>query len=66
MHELGHILSLADLGPGSPCAKVMSGAWAGPSCVNNQPDTEEIAVSSFVASHDVGDPVPGWPYPSDR
>ncbi|BCJ55764.1 peptidase [Actinoplanes sp. NBRC 14428] len=61
VHELGHILSLPDLGPGSPCEKVMSGAWAGSECVNDQPDAEEIAeVTDFFATHDVGDPVPGW------
>lgn len=61
VHELGHILSLPDLGPGSPCAKVMSGAWAGADCVNDQPDAEEVAeVSDFFAAHDVGDRVPWW------
>ncbi|MER5436196.1 snapalysin family zinc-dependent metalloprotease [Streptomyces sp. NPDC002588] len=61
VHELGHILSLPDLGPGSPCSKVMSGAWAGTDCVNDQPDAEETAaVADFFATHDVGDPVPGW------
>jgi snapalysin len=66
VHELGHILSLPDLGPGSPCSKVMSGGWAGPECVNTRPDAEEIAeVADFFAAHDVGDPVPGWPPPSD-
>jgi snapalysin len=66
VHELGHILSLPDLGPGSPCSKVMSGGWAGPECVNTQPDAEEISeVAAFFAAHDVGDPVPGWPPPSD-
>ncbi|BCL25222.1 snapalysin family zinc-dependent metalloprotease [Streptomyces aurantiacus] len=65
VHELGHALSLADLGPGSPCSKVMSGGWAGPECLNDQPDAEEVAeVASFFASHDVGDQVPGWPPPS--
>lgn len=61
VHELGHILSLPDLGPGSPCSKVMSGAWAGSECVNDQPDAEEIAaVTDFFAAHDVGDPIPWW------
>ncbi|MGW6263160.1 snapalysin family zinc-dependent metalloprotease [Streptomyces sp. NPDC055085] len=60
-HELGHILSLPDLGPGSPCSKVMSGAWAGPDCMNDQPDASEIAsVRSFFAANDVGDRVPWW------
>jgi snapalysin len=60
-HELGHILSLPDLGPDSPCAKVMSGAWAGPDCVNDHPDAEEITeVTDFFAANDVGDPVPWW------
>ncbi|MFF3488906.1 snapalysin family zinc-dependent metalloprotease [Streptomyces sp. NPDC002701] len=66
VHELGHILSMADLGPGSPCSKIMSGGWAGPECVSVQPDAEEVAeVASFFAAHDVGDPVPGWPPPTD-
>jgi snapalysin len=39
----------------------MSGAWAGPECVNDQPDAEEIAaVTDFSAAHDVGDPIPWW------
>ncbi|MDQ0811149.1 snapalysin [Streptomyces sp. B3I7] len=67
VHELGHTLSLADLGPGSPCSKVMSGGWAGPECVNTQPDAEEVAeVAAYFAGHDVGDQVPGWPPPSDE
>lgn len=67
VHELGHILSLPDLGPGSPCSKVMSGAWAGPECTNDQPDAEETAaVAAFFAAYDVGDPVPGWPDPVHR
>ncbi|WP_413105226.1 snapalysin family zinc-dependent metalloprotease [Streptomyces sp. Inha503] len=66
VHELGHILSLSDLGPGSVCSKVMSGAWAGPECTNDQPDAEEAAeVADFFAAHDVGDPVPGWGTPSE-
>ncbi|MEH0548948.1 snapalysin family zinc-dependent metalloprotease [Streptomyces sp. B21-105] len=61
VHELGHILSLPDLGPGSPCAKVMSGGWAGSDCVNVQPDAaEKAAVRDFFAAHDVGDRVPWW------
>ncbi|MFF7655025.1 snapalysin family zinc-dependent metalloprotease [Streptomyces sp. NPDC007983] len=66
VHELGHVLSLGDLGPGSVCSKVMSGAWAGPECANDQPDPEEAAeVAAFFAAHDVGDPVPGWGTPSE-
>lgn len=66
VHELGHILSLADLGEGSACSKVMSGAWAGPECTNDQPDGEEITeVTDFFAANDVGDPVPGWPDPTE-
>ncbi|MGW7354113.1 snapalysin family zinc-dependent metalloprotease [Streptomyces sp. NPDC054784] len=65
-HELGHLLSLPDLGPGSVCSKIMSGAWAGPECTNTQPDAEEIAqVSDFFVRNDLGDPVPGWPDPTD-
>ncbi|MFG2576382.1 snapalysin family zinc-dependent metalloprotease [Streptomyces sp. NPDC048481] len=61
VHELGHILSLPDLGPGSPCSKVMSGGWAGSDCVNVQPDTaEKAAVRDFFAANDVGDRVPWW------
>ncbi|QIQ07263.1 snapalysin family zinc-dependent metalloprotease [Streptomyces liangshanensis] len=61
VHELGHILSLADLGPGSLCSKIMSGAWAGSECLNDHPDSEETAaVAAFFATHNVGDPVPGW------
>jgi snapalysin len=61
VHELGHILSLPDLGPGSPCSKVMSGAWAGNDCVNDQPDSQEKAeVTNFFATHNVGDRVPWW------
>ena len=61
VHELGHILSLPDLGPGSPCSKVMSGAWGGSDCVNTQPDAaEKAAVRDFFAANDVGDRVPWW------
>ncbi|MFG1606956.1 snapalysin family zinc-dependent metalloprotease [Actinoplanes sp. NPDC049265] len=61
VHELGHILSLPDLGPDSPCSKVMSGAWGGADCLNDQPDAEEIAeVTDYFAANDVGDPVPWW------
>ncbi|MDX3381825.1 snapalysin family zinc-dependent metalloprotease [Streptomyces niveiscabiei] len=61
VHELGHILSLPDLGPGSPCSKVMSGAWAGNDCTNDQPDTAEITeVTNFFATNNVGDRVPWW------
>ncbi|WP_327692486.1 snapalysin family zinc-dependent metalloprotease [Streptomyces sp. NBC_00459] len=61
VHELGHILSLPDLGPGSPCSKVMSGAWGGSDCLNVQPDAAERAgVRDFFAVNDVGDPVPWW------
>ena len=61
VHELGHILSLPDLGPGSPCSKVMSGAWGGSDCVNVQPDAaEKAAVRDFFAVNDVGDRVPWW------
>jgi snapalysin len=61
VHELGHLLSLPDLGPGSPCSKVMSGAWAGSDCVNDQPDAEEVAaVTDFFAANDLGDPIPWW------
>ncbi|WP_030776574.1 snapalysin family zinc-dependent metalloprotease [Streptomyces sp. NRRL F-2664] len=61
VHELGHILSLPDLGPGSPCSKVMSGAWAGSGCVNVQPDAaEKAAVRNFFAANNVGDRVPWW------
>ncbi|MER6561199.1 snapalysin family zinc-dependent metalloprotease [Streptomyces sp. NPDC001027] len=61
VHELGHILSLPDLGPGSPCSKVMSGAWGGSDCLNVQPDAaEKAAVRDFFAVNDVGDRVPWW------
>ncbi|WEH13260.1 snapalysin family zinc-dependent metalloprotease [Streptomyces sp. VNUA24] len=61
VHELGHILSLPDIGPGSPCSKVMSGAWAGSECANDQPDAAETAaVQDFFAVNDVGDRVPWW------
>ncbi|MCQ9179690.1 snapalysin family zinc-dependent metalloprotease [Streptomyces sp. IBSBF 2953] len=61
VHELGHILSLPDLGPGSPCSKVMSGAWGGWDCPNDQPDAvEKAAVRDFFAVNDVGDKVPWW------
>ncbi|MFE7760413.1 snapalysin family zinc-dependent metalloprotease [Streptomyces sp. NPDC057438] len=61
VHELGHILSLPDLGPGSPCSKVMSGGWAGSECTNDQPDAaEKTAVRNFFAMYDVGDKVPWW------
>ncbi|WP_443303999.1 snapalysin family zinc-dependent metalloprotease [Streptomyces sp. IBSNAI002] len=61
VHELGHILSLNDIGPGSPCSKVMSGAWGGSDCLNDKPDTSErAAVRAFFAAHDVGDKVPWW------
>ncbi|MEU0029609.1 snapalysin family zinc-dependent metalloprotease [Streptomyces sp. NPDC006335] len=61
VHELGHILSLPDLGPGSPCSKVMSGAWGGSDCVNDQPDVaERAAVRNFFATNNVGDKVPWW------
>ncbi|MFI6810174.1 snapalysin family zinc-dependent metalloprotease [Streptomyces luteogriseus] len=61
VHELGHILSLPDLGPGSPCSKVMSGAWGGSDCANTQPDAaEKAAVRDFFAANDVGDRVPWW------
>ena len=60
VHELGHILSLPDLGLDT-CSKVMSGALAGPACVNDQPDAEEAAaVTDFFATHNLGDPIPGW------
>lgn len=61
VHELGHILSLPDLGPGSPCSKVMSGGWGGSDCENVQPDAaERAAVTDFFAANDVGDRVPWW------
>jgi snapalysin len=60
VHELGHILSLPDLGPG-PCSKVMTGAWGGSDCLNDQPDaSERAAVRDFFAANDVGDKVPWW------
>ncbi|MBE1594495.1 MULTISPECIES: snapalysin family zinc-dependent metalloprotease [Streptomyces] len=61
VHELGHILSLPDMYPGAPCPKVMSGAWGGADCPNDQPDAEEIAaVTDFFAKNNVGDRVPWW------
>lgn len=61
VHELGHILSLNDLGPGSPCSKVMSGAWGGSACTNDTPDAKERAeVRDFFAANNVGDKVPWW------
>ncbi|WP_405566770.1 snapalysin family zinc-dependent metalloprotease [Streptomyces sp. NBC_01167] len=61
VHELGHILSLPDLGTVSACSKVMSGSWAGSECVNDQPDASEItSVGNFFAANDVGDRVPWW------
>jgi snapalysin len=60
VHELGHILSLPDSGPG-PCSKVMTGASAGADCPNDQPDAAEIAaVTDYFARNDVGDRVPWW------
>ncbi|MDX3642489.1 snapalysin family zinc-dependent metalloprotease [Streptomyces sp. MB09-02B] len=60
VHELGHILSLPDSGPG-PCSKVMTGASAGADCPNDQPDTAETAaVADFFARNDVGARVPWW------
>ncbi|MCX4909985.1 snapalysin family zinc-dependent metalloprotease [Streptomyces sp. NBC_00878] len=60
VHELGHMLSLNDSGPG-PCSKVMTGASAGADCPNDQPDTAEVAaVADFFAKNDVGDRIPWW------
>nr|WP_240969304.1 snapalysin family zinc-dependent metalloprotease [Streptomyces sp. HNM0575] len=41
-HELGHILGLPDIKPG-PCSSLMSGASAGTSCTNANPDASEKA-----------------------
>ena len=41
-HEFGHILGLPDRKPG-PCSSLMSGASAGPSCKNPNPNEEEKA-----------------------
>ncbi|WP_431774124.1 snapalysin family zinc-dependent metalloprotease [Streptomyces cucumeris] len=41
-HELGHILGLPDKKPG-PCSSLMSGASAGTSCTNPNPDASEKA-----------------------
>jgi snapalysin len=41
-HELGHILGLPDVKPG-PCSSLMSGASAGTSCTNANPDASEKA-----------------------
>ncbi|WP_314175822.1 snapalysin family zinc-dependent metalloprotease [Streptomyces winkii] len=41
-HELGHILGLPDVKPG-PCSSLMSGASAGVSCTNTDPDASEKA-----------------------
>jgi snapalysin len=63
VHELGHVLSLPDIGQGDPilCSKVMSGGHAGPECRNAQPDAAEAeAVAGFFATHELGDPIPGW------
>ncbi|AGL16804.1 snapalysin family zinc-dependent metalloprotease [Actinoplanes sp. N902-109] len=59
-HELGHMLSLNDIGStDQSCAKLMSGATAGPDCRDDHPDAAEIAeVTAFFEQNDVGDPVP--------
>ncbi|MEU1804687.1 snapalysin family zinc-dependent metalloprotease [Streptomyces sp. NPDC019937] len=41
-HEMGHILGLPDVKPG-PCSSLMSGASAGTSCTNANPNLAEKA-----------------------
>jgi len=41
-HEMGHILGLPDVKPG-PCSSLMSGASAGTSCTNANPNAAEKA-----------------------
>ncbi|WP_420855920.1 snapalysin family zinc-dependent metalloprotease [Streptomyces nanshensis] len=49
-HELGHILGLPDVKPG-PCSSLMSGASAGTSCTNANPDdSEKAAVEDAFAN----------------
>ncbi|WP_405803669.1 snapalysin family zinc-dependent metalloprotease [Streptomyces sp. NBC_01187] len=50
-HELGHILGLPDMKPG-PCSSLMSGASAGTSCTNPNPDASERAAveDNFAAA----------------
>ncbi|GAA2575321.1 hypothetical protein GCM10010435_59010 [Winogradskya consettensis] len=59
-HELGHILSLNDIGRTDPsCSKLMSGAQGDTDCQNDHPDPAEIAeATTFFDRNDVGDPVP--------
>lgn len=59
-HELGHLLSLNDIGRTEPyCEKLMSGAAGGADCQNDHPDAAEIAeVTTFWEQNDLGAPVP--------